>query len=351
MAQGARKAGGGLARPVQPSADLAAICGSAPLPRSQVVSKVWDHIRKNNLQNPQNKREILADDKLKKVFGGKDRVSMITRRLGLPYIVGLVIGGFLIALLPNSPELPLSRELIFNVLLPPLVFEAALQLNWQRFRDELALTLTLAFLGVAIAGTIVAAGMHYWVGWSWIGAALFGALIAATDPVSVIAAFREMRAEKRLSMVVESESLLNDGAAAAGFAVLLAIAGGSSAGPIASTMAFLWATGGGVLTGLAISSLAILIAGRTNDHLIEITLTTVVAYSSFLVAEHFHDERLVEAVAEEVDTQKPDLVVISGDFTQRARTEQFREACNFLEGLRDRGHEVLGVPGNHGGRT
>ena len=64
-----RKAGGGLARPVQPSPELAAITGSAPLPRSQVVSKVWDHIRKNNLQNPNNKREILADDKLRKVFG------------------------------------------------------------------------------------------------------------------------------------------------------------------------------------------------------------------------------------------------------------------------------------------
>ena len=70
MAKGTgRKAGGGLARPVTPSADLAAIVGSAPLPRSEVVSKVWDHIRKNNLQNPANKREILADDKLKKVFG------------------------------------------------------------------------------------------------------------------------------------------------------------------------------------------------------------------------------------------------------------------------------------------
>jgi len=76
MAQGGRKAGGGLARPVQPSPELAQICGSAPLPRSQVVSKVWDHIRRNNLQNPQNKREIVADDKLRKVFGGKDRVSM-----------------------------------------------------------------------------------------------------------------------------------------------------------------------------------------------------------------------------------------------------------------------------------
>ena len=72
MAQGRQS---GLQRPVTPSADLAAITGSDPLPRSQVVSKVWDHIRKNNLQNPQNKREIVADDKLRKVFG-KDRVTM-----------------------------------------------------------------------------------------------------------------------------------------------------------------------------------------------------------------------------------------------------------------------------------
>ena len=71
-----RKAGGGLARPVTPSPELAAVVGSAPLPRSEVVSKVWDHIRKNNLQNPNNKREILADDKLKKVFG-VDKCTMV----------------------------------------------------------------------------------------------------------------------------------------------------------------------------------------------------------------------------------------------------------------------------------
>jgi chromatin remodeling complex protein RSC6 len=65
----------GLQRPVTPSADLAAITGTDPLPRSQVVKKVWDHIKANNLQNPQNKREIMADDKLRKIFG-KDKVSM-----------------------------------------------------------------------------------------------------------------------------------------------------------------------------------------------------------------------------------------------------------------------------------
>ena len=67
---------GGLARPVKPSGDLAAITGSDPLPRSEVVSKMWDYIKKNNLQNPENKREIMADAKLKPIFGGKDKVSM-----------------------------------------------------------------------------------------------------------------------------------------------------------------------------------------------------------------------------------------------------------------------------------
>jgi chromatin remodeling complex protein RSC6 len=66
---------GGLARPVRPSTELAAITGRDPLPRSQVVSKLWDYIRENKLQNPANKREILADDKLQRIFG-KDRVSM-----------------------------------------------------------------------------------------------------------------------------------------------------------------------------------------------------------------------------------------------------------------------------------
>jgi chromatin remodeling complex protein RSC6 len=66
---------GGIAKPVTPSPDLAAIVGAGPLPRSEIVSKMWDHIKKNNLQNPANKREILADDKLKKVFGG-DKATM-----------------------------------------------------------------------------------------------------------------------------------------------------------------------------------------------------------------------------------------------------------------------------------
>ena len=215
-------------------------------------------------------------------------IAMISRRIGLPYSAGLVAAGLLIALIPEAPQFTLSRDLIFNILLPPLVFEGAMQLPWKDFRRELPVTITLALIGVTLAALVVAMGLHYWLSWSWIGASLFAVLIAATDPVAVIAAFKEMRADKRLCMLVESESLLNDGVVAVGFAVLVGIATGASPGVGSVVPAFLWTLFGGVLVGAVASGLILLLAGRTNDHLVEITLTTLAAYGSFLVAERLH---------------------------------------------------------------
>jgi CPA1 family monovalent cation:H+ antiporter len=215
-------------------------------------------------------------------------IAMISRKLGLPYSVGLVAAGIIIALVPQMPRFVLSRDLIFNVFLPPLVFEAALQLPWKEFRKELPVTLTLALAGVILAGAVVAAGLHYWLGWSWLGASLFGVLIAATDPVAVIAAFKEMKADRRLCMLVESESLLNDGVAAVGFAVLAGIAAGASSGVGGVVPAFFWTLFGGALIGGIVSGVILVLAGRTNDHLVEITLTTLAAYGSFLIAERLH---------------------------------------------------------------
>jgi chromatin remodeling complex protein RSC6 len=75
-AQAAKKPNAALMKPLQPSHDLAAVVGSSPLPRTEVVSKLWEYIKANELQNPANKREILADDKLRAIFGGRDKVSM-----------------------------------------------------------------------------------------------------------------------------------------------------------------------------------------------------------------------------------------------------------------------------------
>ena len=216
-------------------------------------------------------------------------VAIVSRRLKIPYSVGLVIAGIGLALLPNAVELPLTRDLIFNVFLPPLIFEAALHLDWKPFRRDLPLTATLAFPGVAIGAIVVAGGMHLLIGWDWVGAALFGVLIAATDPVSVIASFREMKVEQRLSVLVETESLLNDGGAAVGFTLLLTIAaGGAVPTPAALAGSLVWTVAGGVVAGLLVAGGVLVLAARTEDHLVEITLTTIAAYGSFLLAEHFH---------------------------------------------------------------
>ena len=195
--------------------------------------------------------------------------------------------GILLAHAPIVSGIFLSPEGIFTILLPPLIFEAALQIRWPPFRRDLPVILALAFAGVAIAAALVAAGMHFLVGWSWIGAALFGVLIAATDPVSVIAAFKEMKVEARLSLLVEAESLLNDGAAAVGFAVLLAVAGGSDLDPTSIGALLLWKVLGGFIVGGGLAGGLLLLAGRTDDHLVEITLTTIAAYGAFLIAERF----------------------------------------------------------------
>ena len=214
-------------------------------------------------------------------------IAIATRRIGLPYSAGLVAAGLVIAIIPDTPQIPLSKNLIFGIFLPPLVFEAALQLDWRLFRRELPITLLLSFVGVALAAAVVAVGMHLFLQWSWIGAGLFGILIAATDPVAVIAAFKDMKAEKRLATLVESESLLNDGAAAVGFLLLSAIAAGASFEPAAIAQSLLWSVSGALLIGTLVSGAILLLAGHTEDHLVEITLTAIAAYGSFLIAEHF----------------------------------------------------------------
>ena len=214
-------------------------------------------------------------------------VAMVSRRMRLPYSVGLVAAGVVLAQVPIVSGEFLSPRGVYTILLPPLIFEAALQILWPPFRRDLLVILSLAFAGVAIAAAFVAAGMHFLVGWSWISAALFGVLIAATDPVSVIAAFKEMRVAARLSLLVEAESLLNDGVAAVGFAVLLAVATGSDVDPTSISVLLVWKVFGGCIVGGGLAGGLLLLAGRADDHLVEITLTTIAAYGSFLIAERF----------------------------------------------------------------
>ncbi|MEO7622257.1 MAG: sodium:proton antiporter [Gallionella sp.] len=215
-------------------------------------------------------------------------VAMMTRKLHVPYSVGLVTTGIVLAFLPVHMEISLTKELIFSMLLPPLIFEAAYFLHWQELRRDFWLITTLASAGVLISAAVTAAGMHYLSGWQWTGAMIFGVLIAATDPVSVIATFKEAGVKGRLRILVEAESLFNDGTAAVLFSIAVAIAAGQVVTPEFVSMALIKTIGGGIGCGALIAGAALLLAGRTQDHLVEITLTTVAAYGSFLLAEHFN---------------------------------------------------------------
>jgi CPA1 family monovalent cation:H+ antiporter len=215
-------------------------------------------------------------------------VAILTQRLRLPYSVGLVAAGIVLAFIPFSPQINLTKSLLFAVLLPPLIFEAALRLEWRQLRKELPLALVLATVGVVLSAAATTTGMHFLSHWPWNSALVFGALISATDPVSVIAAFRGAHVRSRLRLLVESESLFNDATAAVLFAICVAAATGSEPTPAQVSWKLLVTIVGSLVCGAVVAYGALLLAGRTEDHLVEITFTTVAAYGSFLLAEHLH---------------------------------------------------------------
>jgi monovalent cation:H+ antiporter, CPA1 family len=214
-------------------------------------------------------------------------VAILTRRLRLPYTVGLVLAGMTLSFLHVRLQLHLSKDLIFSIFLPPLVFEAALCIRWREFKSDLPVVAVLATLGVLLAAAVTAGGMHYALDWDWGSAIIFGILIAATDPVSVIATFKEAGVQGRLRLLIESESLLNDGTAAVCFVAALSVLAGEHYNAVSIIGALLLTMGGGVLVGAAVAFGFMRMAGRTSDYLVEITLTTLAAYGSFFVAEHY----------------------------------------------------------------
>lgn len=215
-------------------------------------------------------------------------VAMLARRLRVPYSIGLVIAGIGLALLPFSPKVELTKQLIFTAFLPPLIFEAAIHLRWRELRKDLPVVLLLATVGVVVSAAATAVGMYYLVSWTWMAALIFGVLISATDPVSVIATFKETKVTGRVRLLVEAESLFNDCTAAVAYTIVLAFAAGQSIGAAGAAMTLVIVVAGAIACGAVVAGAALLLTGATDDHLIQVTFTIVAAYGSFLLAEHFH---------------------------------------------------------------
>ncbi|MBT8495607.1 MAG: sodium:proton antiporter, partial [Deltaproteobacteria bacterium] len=237
-------------------------------------------------------------------------VGALTRifgsRLRLPYtvivlLIGCAVGAILGSADTHAPAHLLGRlragatipsDLIIFVFLPALIFESAFALDAHAFRKELGPIAMLAVPALLISTVATGGLMVVLTSWSWewtvIAALTFGSLISATDPVAVVAILRETASPRRLGILVEGESLLNDGTAIVLFSALVELLVHSS-GDLAlggRVVTFLWVVGGGVAVGVIMTAVAAGIIGRVfNDPTVEITLTIVVAYGAMVVAE------------------------------------------------------------------
>ena len=215
-------------------------------------------------------------------------VALITRRTRRPYTVALVIAGLVLGMLQLVEAIQLSKELVLMVFLPPLLFEGALHIRAAILRPRAGLVLSLSLLGTLLTALIVGAAAHWLLGFDWLSGLLLGAIIAPTDPVSVLATFRAAHVDEELATIVESESLFNDGIAVVLYLLLLSALGGTPLEPLRGIGEFALVVGGGALVGLGLGFLSMRLLSRLGDHLVEVMVTLVAAYGAFLLAEEFH---------------------------------------------------------------
>jgi len=215
-------------------------------------------------------------------------VAFLSRRANFPFTVALVLAGFAAAALGELVTVEASADLILALLVPPLLFEATLNLPWKKLKHDLFGILTLALAGTLAGSVAVGTVVHYLLDLPWALSFAFGALISATDPVAVIAFFKSLGTPKRLSVLVEGESLFNDAVAVVVFGVALDVAEGDSFALGGALSDFFVVSAGGLAVGLFLGYIVSeVILANVDDALIETSTTLAIAFGSFLMAEEF----------------------------------------------------------------
>lgn len=220
------------------------------------------------------------------------------RKSKIPYAVSLLIIGIFLAFISDHlthlnflNSLHLSPELIFYVFLPTLIFESAFHINLKQFTQNIPIISTLSIVGMLMSSALIGGLTHYFLDLPWLFALLFGTIVSATDPISILSLFKQIGAPKRLSIIIEGESLFNDGTALVMFGILLefilnktAHFGGSTV--FYTLQDFLIVIVGGLAVGLSLGLLFTKALDYVkNSKEIEITITLLLAHFTFIVAE------------------------------------------------------------------
>ncbi len=226
-------------------------------------------------------------------------VAILIRRIRIPYTVALVLVGLVLSFFPAFVHVPISSSLILALLVPPLIFEATLQIRWDRLRQDLAPIVLLAVAGTMLSTVIVGGIVERLLGVPHAAAFAFGALISATDPVAVLAFFRRLGVHRRLAVLVEGESLFNDAIAIVVFNLALGAVGASTGlGAGDAAREFLTVAFGGLGVGIVLGYIVSHIVLRNiDDHLVETATTLALAFGSYVVAEQVHWSGILAVVA------------------------------------------------------
>jgi Na+:H+ antiporter len=240
-------------------------------------------------------------------------VALLARLMRVPYTLLLVIVGFLvgigIGLFPFLPHEHLDPDVVLYIFIPALLFEGAWNAELDRLEAEWLPIILLVIPGVVLSIFVVAVSLYFGIGLDWLLALLVGAIVAPTDPVAVIALFEQLGVPDRLRILVEGESIFNDGTGGAAYELLLAVllptlglaevAGEPSFHTTSALLIIaevLWLIFGGFLLGLGIGWLVSHVLRRIDDRLVVITITIAVAYGMYLLGSALSTSGLLAVV-------------------------------------------------------
>lgn len=224
-------------------------------------------------------------------------VAMAGRFIRIPYALALVITGLIIAPFHVLPQIELEPHILFTVFLPPLLFESAINIRIRLLKENALPIAIYALAGTVISTLVVGYSISWLLNLPLAVGLVFGALISPTDPISVIAIFKELGVGKRLSLIMESESLFNDGVAIVLFTLLVNYASGQEISILGGIQSFVLVVFGGVLVGGGIGFVASRLTREYDDHLFEIMLTTIAAFGAYLSAETLHVSGVIAVVS------------------------------------------------------
>jgi CPA1 family monovalent cation:H+ antiporter len=215
----------------------------------------------------------------------------------IPAPIVLVLGGLAIAFVPGLPDVELDPDTIFLVFLPPLVYAAGWRTSPQELRAVMRPLGLLAVALVFLAAAAVAIVAHALVPeLSWSEAAILGAILAPTDAVAATSIFRRLGAPERVRLLVEGESMINDGTALVLYRIAVGVATGGAFSLGHAALEFVGVAAGGILVGLAVGVLSDLVVRRQTDAALSIVLTVLTAYGAYIGAEELHVSGILAAV-------------------------------------------------------